>query len=198
MRADACFAVRTALVLGGLLAIEVDGLDAQADDRTQTVEIRLVGATVPSNGPGRPWDTVGESSLPDCYAVVEVDGEIVLVTRVAPNTLRPRWSEVGTFQTRRFDERILVRVYDDDEAERLGIVADAASGWGELQTLSAGSTDPASLAERMARDDLVAEAKFPLNADDAHARTSILIRLEDARGRVLGRVDAEIRPVGKD
>jgi hypothetical protein len=55
--------------------------------------LKFAGATIPSKTrDGRSWDSVG-GSLPDAFAKLFVDGQVILETPVQSNTLTPTWPE---------------------------------------------------------------------------------------------------------
>lgn len=55
--------------------------------------IEFAGATIPrKTRDGRSWDSVG-GSLPDAFAKLIVDGQVILETPVQSNTLTPTWPD---------------------------------------------------------------------------------------------------------
>src|SRR5258706_15147053 len=57
------------------------------------VFVKFAGAVIPSKTrDGRSWDSVG-GSLPDAFAKLFVDGQVILETPVQSNTLTPTWPD---------------------------------------------------------------------------------------------------------
>ena len=77
--------------------------------------IAFKGATVPERTrDGRRWDSVG-GEAPDPYAILYVNGSVLIKTPVEPNSLKPTWRDgpAGNFWLRESD-RLRVELWDSN------------------------------------------------------------------------------------